>query len=252
MLSHPEIQSEFRAALAGQDVPSGVTAVGDLARRFSVYRNTVIHSLIAALSQRFPVVRRIVGPDFFDAMAAVFVSAHPPRTPLIHAYGADFPAFLAAFPPAATLPYLPDVARIEVMRGQAYHAADAAPMSGDAIATAVGSAPDSAVLSLHPSLYIAISELPVVSIWRMNQPNETPSTPEPRAEAALVFRAKEDAVVLTVTPALGAIAAAVRDGLPLGVVAKDHAPDAIAEALSAFMRHALIVGVEHHPDWSLS
>ena len=68
MLSHPEIQSEFRAALAGQDVPSGVTAVGDLARRFSVYRNTVIHSLIAALSQRFPVVRRIVGPDFFDAI----------------------------------------------------------------------------------------------------------------------------------------------------------------------------------------
>jgi hypothetical protein len=247
MLSHPEIQSVFRAALAGQDVPPGVTAVGDLERRFSVYRNTVTHSLIAALSQRFSVVRRIVGSEFFDAMAAVFVSVHPPRTPLIHAYGADFPAFLATFPPAATLPYLPDVARIEVMRGQAYHAADAVPMSGDAISTALGSAPDSAVLTLHPSLHISISDFPVVSIWRMNQPNATPFTPEPSAEAALVFRAAEDAVVLAVTPALAAIAAAMQDASPLGAVAEDHAPDAIAQALSVLMRHALIVGVKHLP-----
>ncbi len=247
MLSHPEIQSAFRAALAGQDVPPGVTAVGDLARRFSVYRNTVTHSLIAALSQRFPVVRRIVGSDFFDAMAAVFVSAHPPRTPLIHAYGADFPAFLATFPPVATLPYLPDVAGIEVMRGQAYHAADAVPMSSDTIAAAFGSAPDGAVLSLHPSLYIVRSDFPVVSIWRMNQPNAAPFTPEPRAEAALVFRLEEDAVVLAVTPALAAIVAATQSELPLGAVAKDHVPDAIAQTLSVLMRYALVVGVKHLP-----
>lgn len=250
MPSHLEVQATFKTALSGQDVPLGVTAVGDLAKRFSVYRNTVVHSLVSALAQRFPAVRRIVGSEFFDAMAAVFVSEYPPHNPLIHTYGTEFPAFLGTFPPVATLRYLPDVARIEVMRGQAYHAADTAPMSAEDVSLTLRSAPESAVLSLHPSLQVSISAFPAVAIWQMNQPGGTPTTPDRRAEAALIFRATNDAVVLPVTPALAGITTLLRRAVPLGDVAKDHAPEDVATAVSLLVRHTLVVGVRHLPDRS--
>lgn len=245
MPAHHETQTAFRAALAGSNPPPGITATGDLERRFSVYRNTVAHSLMSAVSQRFPVVCRIVGTEFFDAVAAVFVASHPPRTPLIHEYGAEFPEFLAAFPPAATLPYLPDVARIEVLRGLAYHAADAAPLAAPQIETTLGAAPEGAMLTLHPSLHVATSPHPAVSIWRMNQPGATCSQPAPLAEAALIFRAGDTVVVLSVAFDVAAIATALAQGLPLGRVMEDHPPDAIAQVLSVLLRHALVVDIRY-------
>ncbi len=70
-------QASFAAALldAGKPVPEGVTShTGNQpARRFAVYRNNVVASLVKALGARFPVVSRIVGEEFFNAMARVFV-----------------------------------------------------------------------------------------------------------------------------------------------------------------------------------
>lgn len=246
MPAHPEAQAAFSAALVGQGVPPGVTAVGDLDRRFSVYRNTVMHSLTDALAQRFPAVRRIVGAQFFDTAAGVFVRAHPPKSPLIHAYGADFPTFLAEFPPAATLAYLADVARIECMRGQSYHAADAKAVSPAAFGQAVGAAPDTATLTLHPSLHVMISDQAAVSIWRMNQPGAVPAPVAPCREAALIFRDGAAVIVRPVTPTIAGITAALAQGTPLGAAMSADAPDEITQTLSLLLRHGLIVGVTLH------
>ncbi len=48
-------------------------------------------------------VEKIVGEEFFAAMARVFVMKRPPRSPLLANYGDDFPAFIAAFEPARTV-----------------------------------------------------------------------------------------------------------------------------------------------------
>ncbi len=122
-------QASFATALldAGKPVPEGVTShtADRPARRFAVYRNNVVAGLVKALGTRFPALSRIVGEEFFNAMARVFVIAHPPRSPLLMTYGDDFPDFIADFEPAAELPYLADVARLEAARTRAYHAADA-------------------------------------------------------------------------------------------------------------------------------
>ncbi len=86
-------------------------------------------SLIDALRTKFPATERIVGEEFFRAMARVFVIAHPPRSKILHTYGDDFGDFIAAFEPAAELAYLADVARLEAARTRAYHAADATPLT---------------------------------------------------------------------------------------------------------------------------
>ena len=240
MPSHLETQTAFRAGLATQDVPPGVTAVGDVARRFSVYRNTVAHSLAEALAQRFPVVHRVVGPDFFRAMAQVFVAEHPPQSPVLHDYGTAFPDFLTRFPPVAALPYLPDVARIEVLRGQSYHAADAAPLPTQTVAAELARSPETAVLGLHPSLRVLMSAYPVVSIWAMNQPGQTARAPQPRPEAALIHRQGDDVIVSGVAPAAARIVAALSRGETLGAACADALPDDAAAAVATLLRWGLI------------
>jgi Putative DNA-binding domain len=67
------------------------------ARRFAVYRNNVAVGLIGAIEARYPVSRRIAGDDLFRAMARGFVRTHRPRTPVMIAYGEEFPEFVADY-----------------------------------------------------------------------------------------------------------------------------------------------------------
>jgi Putative DNA-binding domain len=66
-------------------------------RRFAVYRNNVAVGLIGSLEARFPVSRRIAGDALFRAMARAFVRANNPRSPVMIAYGAEFPDFAAEY-----------------------------------------------------------------------------------------------------------------------------------------------------------
>src|SRR5271165_3438486 len=78
-------------------------------RRFAVYRNNVAVGLIGALEARYPVARRIVGPEVFRALARSFASAKRPRSPVMIAYGDDFPEFLVEAGAALDPPYLAEV-----------------------------------------------------------------------------------------------------------------------------------------------
>ncbi|WP_310795039.1 HvfC/BufC N-terminal domain-containing protein [Neotabrizicola shimadae] len=198
-----DLVGEFRAGLFGGTLPAGVTArdPAEAERRFAVYRNNVAYGLTRALAARFPVVERLVGAEFFGAMARVFIEAHPPRSPVLFHWGGAFPGFLERFPPVAGLPYLPEVARLEWLRGEAYHAADARPVTAGDLAAAAGSA-GGLRIGLHPSLRLFRSRFSAVTIWAANQPGAEPSGPltADRAEAAAVLRDTGDAVpVLPVT-----------------------------------------------------
>lgn len=85
-------------------------------RRFDVYRNNVAVALSDALRDIYPAVQALVGEEFFQACARVYVEHAQPASPLMHLYGAEFGAFLDDFPPAQSVPYLGDVARLEFAR----------------------------------------------------------------------------------------------------------------------------------------
>ncbi|KAA1175421.1 DUF2063 domain-containing protein [Rhizobium tropici] len=165
-------QSEFAAALIDPDhaVPKGLTAWSgpEPARRFGVYRNNVAIGLIGALASRFPAAERIVGAEFFAAMAHAFIRLHPPRSPLLLAYGDDFPEFVEGFEPTQEIPYLPDVMRLEVARGRAYHAADAIPADAALLATVEPEGLAKLKFAPHPSASVIRSAYPAVTIWAMN------------------------------------------------------------------------------------
>ncbi|WP_416772115.1 DNA-binding domain-containing protein [Pseudomonas sp. RHF3.3-3] len=185
----------FSAALLDpqQPCPPGLHSRNgaDPASRFAVYRNNVQSSLINALADSYPVVRALVGDEFFRAMAAVHVRQHPPRSPILNDYGREFATFIRGFAPAASVPYLADVACLERLRINAYHAADATPLSPEQIGLHL-TAPESLgrlLVGLHPSVAVLESPYATLSIWLAHQGEGRLEQIDPsRGEAALVLR----------------------------------------------------------------
>jgi len=185
-------EAAFAAALldAGADAPAALRNPfgGAAGKRFDVYRNNVAVSLTEALETGFPTVRKLVGDAFFKAMAGVFLRSNPPEDPRLATYGGKFPGFLAGFDPVAHLPYLPDVARLDLGLRQSYHAADAAPLS-------VAGLDPKDVMDLRPRLspatLVLSSRFPVHDIWRMNAEPDAPK-PAPSAQDVLIARAGFD------------------------------------------------------------
>jgi hypothetical protein len=167
-------------------------------RRFSVYRNNVAGSLTEALAQGFPVLQKLLGDEYFKALAGVFFRQCPPTSRLMMFYGTEMPDFLADFPPLANLPYLPDVARLEIALREAYHAADAPAVSAQTLATMPPERFMAARLHLAPAVRVVTSDYPVWSIWHANTNGGAP--PQMRPETVLVLRPEYDAVAHLLPP----------------------------------------------------
>jgi hypothetical protein len=239
--THAATEAAFHAALWQAAPPPGLAAPdpSEVARRFSVYRNNVQHGLTRALAARFPVVEQLVGAEFFAAMARVFIADALPSNPVLLHWGEAFPAFLESFPPVGHLLWLADVARLELARGRAYHAADAVPVAPESLAAAD---PERLRLTLHPSVALFTSPHPAVRIWEAHQSGAVPGTPIGAGpDHALVARRPDFAVlVASVDPATHRVIARISAGLALPEAAGGDDPTA---ALTLLLRHGLIAAV---------
>lgn len=221
--------ASFAAALLDPQArtPAGLRAWNgsDPGRRFDVHRNNVLASLTAALAASFPVVRELVGERFFQAMAAGFVRHSPLASPVLAEYGAEFPGFIAGFPPAAELRYLADMARLERLRLEAYHAADAPVLAADELAARL--ADPEALPGLrfepHPACRLLRSDYAVFSLWAAHQADRTaidlagidPAMPED----VLIVRPDIEVRTVLLPPGASGCFAALLEGRPLGEAA---------------------------------
>ena len=187
---------QFSEALTREDTapPDGVVRYDGAPdqKRFNVYRNNHIVSLINNLRDGFPVVASLVGDDFFGAMAKVYAQNHPPTSPLMVFYGADFADFIRAFSPADSLPYLGDVAMLEFAQRQALHASDAPflphvqyPTDAEALL--------GARVQFHPSWRLVKSPHPLFDIWQAHQ-NDGNYPIGDKAQSIALIR-QQDAVI---------------------------------------------------------
>jgi Putative DNA-binding domain len=140
-----------------------------VSRAAVIHRRNMVEGLVNNLKSRFPAVERLVGNEYFEAMARLYVRERPPRSPVLATYGACFPDFISVFEPACDLPYLADVARLEAARTRAYHAAEAGSVDPIRFASLAATIVPEIGLRLHPSVEIVRSRHPVVTIWAMNR-----------------------------------------------------------------------------------
>lgn len=244
-------QTTFAQALLNPELPcpGGFTTCSgsDPATRFAVYRNNVTVSLVDALADTFPVVQEMVGEDFFRAMAKVFVQAQPPRSRLMAYYGDQFADFVSSFPPAASVPYLADVARLEMARVQAYHAADLPPIDTDTLHHVLAEPEQLTVLSLvlHPSVQVLSSPFAIYSLWAAHQGALCISSVDPDVpQAVLIFRNGLDVDTLALDAATALFVTRLQDGSSLlaatGEASTMNAEFDLTHALGLLLRWQLI------------
>jgi uncharacterized protein (UPF0276 family) len=174
------LQQAFGAALfdAQRDAALAPWLKGD-AGRLGIYRGNLHANWRRALAASHPVLRQLVGAEFFDALATVYGRAHAACDPDLNRFGAGLADFLEGFAPAASYPWLPDMARLEWLVHDSFYAPDAAPLPHPA-AMLAGLDPDAFEACralLHPSLRLYASRWATPALWQAHQP-DGPAFPE--------------------------------------------------------------------------
>jgi hypothetical protein len=222
------LQTDFSAALRDSDraPAAGRWLAGDpghVDRRMAIYRANMVAAADKALSAAYPVIRQVVGAEFFHGLAREFQRATPSSS------GDRFDAFLAAFEHTQSLPYLPDLARLEWAVHRAYGAADAPDWDAGALAAVEPDRQAAIRFQWSPGFAVVESRYPIVRIWTIHQPGYAGefSVAWDLADTALVAR---DGFVVTVD-ACGAGDAAFLAASLAGATLGDAAAAALQDPL---------------------
>jgi len=210
-------------ALTGAS-PSGADTTPNLDRllvhpegareRLGLYRAGIAAAQRRALANAYPVVRALVGEEYFAGLADAYGRDHPSTSGDLNLFGASLASFVCGVPGVASLPYLADVATLEWAVHRAYFAADAVPLSGEHFATLTPEALLARCFALHPACAWVASEFPIVTMWQAHQRDSGVALPvdTSRAETALVVRPRWQVEVYLASVAEAAFLAALREG----------------------------------------
>jgi len=239
-----ELQLALRRSIVAQDDEEAgrhVLSTGIAPQeRLAVYRNTFLLTLVRALRLSYPAVARLVGAEFFEAAARDFIAGEPPRSSYLDEFGGAFAGFLERFAPAATLPYLADVARLEWAVSRALHAPDAEPLDLAALAAVPLAEQAGLRFAPQPSLALLQSRFPADAIWRAVLDEDEAALAaldlSGRPAWLLVQRGPAGLELLRLDEPLWRFVHALCAGRPLGAALAEHrgidAPAALAGLLA--------------------
>lgn len=172
-----DLQQDFMAAVFGREKASLAQhlagTASDSVWRTEVYRNNAFSNLRGALESAYPVIVKLVGAEFFRYAAREYSYQCPSVSGDLHRFGETFGAFLAAFLPAAQLPYLLGVAQLEWLCHKAYFAADHAPLRLDRLLQVAPERYGDLKFKLNPACALFESVFPADRIWQVNQEGYT-------------------------------------------------------------------------------
>jgi uncharacterized protein (UPF0276 family) len=210
-------------------------------QRFALYRGNLTGSWNKVMASVYPVLRALVGEEFFEGLVRAYGKAFPSKSGDLNEYGASFADFLQGFDHVADYPYFPDVARLEWAAHRAYYAEPSDPFDTSRLAALAPEDFDRARVRLHPACTLIASRWAIADIWLAHQPDASCALPsDVEADAfAITARPHWKAEVVKLDAAAFALLSTLRDGGTLGA-AVDAALD-IDEAfdLGAFLQRCL-------------
>ena len=190
-----QLQADFAAALtdsarATAIVPQLVERDARSIERIALYRGNVRAAWEKALANAYPVVKALVGDEFFSGVARVYADVHPSTSGDLNRFGANLAEFLATFEHVRELPYLADVADLEWSVHRAHYAADAVALTRERVSDLPPDALLAARYDLHPACTACESPFPIAGIWLAHQAWASVAMPDSldRREIALVVR----------------------------------------------------------------
>ena len=199
-------------------------------------------------------VRKLLWDDAFNRIAHLYVTAEPPRSPVLLEYGESFPQFLRSIGEGTAADYLADVAELEAARTRAYHAADATPISRDAFSALAPEQLPDLRLTLHPSMVLLKSRFPVVSIWEANLHDNDNALRQWQPECALIARPHLQVEVRRVSPGGYEFFSALAEGRTVGEAIGRGTANAsdfdLAECFNALVSAEIVVDLDAFCDIS--
>jgi hypothetical protein len=243
-------QSLFSTLLLDPEIPcpSGLVSPSGKSdqKRFSVYRNNVVVGLTGALADIFPAIQRLLGEEAFKNLARIYVANEPPTSPLMFEYGHSFASFVECFEPLQQYPYLADVARIERLWLDAYHAADKTPLALDVLSSFPPEQLGDLTFRPHPATRLLSSQFAAVSIFSANRQEQSMEGINPSVgESCLITRPDTDVDVRQIPQSAKVFYDSLVAGRTLGDAANeaaslDEAFD-IAMAISTMVESGMFI-----------
>ena len=240
-------QQAFATALLDTAATLPSFAGAAVLQRFALYRGNLSATWRRTLGHAYPVVLALVGEQFFAGLARAYGRQYPSDSADLNHFGARFADFLSSFPPAAELPYLPDMARLEWAVHLAHYAADAQALAPEALAALHPDQLEVRRFTLHPACALLASNWQVAALWQAHQEGEGQGMfPQDMQVAswALVCRPRWKAQVLVVDAAAHAALLVLQQGQTFGAALdaafeRDPAFD-LAAHLRQWLAHAVL------------
>lgn len=165
------LQADFVASLDDSSAPAILpqgwfdAASADDLQRFSRYRSALLQHQERPLALTYPVIKALVGDEFFRTLAHAYGQRYPSRQADLKTFGAQFAVFLNDYSAVHAYPYFADVAALEWSVQCAAFAADAVALSAGELAALSSSQLDAQRLTLHPGCSLLHSDWPCAALW---------------------------------------------------------------------------------------
>ncbi|MFJ7282488.1 putative DNA-binding domain-containing protein [Pseudomonas sp. NPDC099000] len=158
-------------------------------RRFTRYRSGLWQHQEQSLALTYPVIKALVGDNFFRTLACVYGRRYPSRHPDLGMFGERLATFLGEYLPVVSYPYFGSVASLEWAIHRASRACEATALNAQTLSALSSHELDVQRFTLSPGSALLTSEWPVVAIWDAHRHDGHRLPPvDRRACTALVYR----------------------------------------------------------------
>lgn len=159
-----ELQSAFAAAMSeGKGLPSVTSMQGGPSwRSLALYRRLIRHNYLHALTITYPVLRRLIGNDYFRVFARGYLKRYPSTSGDLFGYGQHFPLFIRQLKSPRLLI---ELARLEWACHEVYQSADNQLPSQAGVHPVATADPSSVTFRLNQSVRLLRRSLSVHQVW---------------------------------------------------------------------------------------
>jgi hypothetical protein len=216
------VQGDFQDYLLRESDAIGAHVLGSarvpVATRLGIYAGAYRSRLADALQSNFPALAKLLGEEDFHTLAAEYVRSHDSPYFSIRYYGDALPQFLAAHEDYAAAPVLAELARWEWSMTEVFDAADAVPLTHEALARIPPQHWAQLRFTWHPSVRRLALSWNVPQIWQaLTEERERPQASLNTAPLPwLLWRHELTTYFRSLTHTESAVLDAARNGWPFG------------------------------------
>lgn len=157
--------------------------------RLRIYGDAYRARLIEALESNFPMLAKLLGPEDFATVAHDYISGHDSHFFSIRYYGHELAQFLATAPDYSDLGLLAELARWEWAMTETFDAADAEPLTVEALSSVPPHQWAGLKFDWHPSVRVLKLRWNAPQIWSaLSKDTDRPAAAVSDAQAWLLWR----------------------------------------------------------------